>query len=117
MGGLFDAAGQNRTVKFRNSSYSSEHIFFLYECRKPALKDVIDYYLTVDEPLADIPLIREILLRESNLKLHQALEIEQDLKLIQRLPLKEVRGYLGKLAVKFRELRVKDGRLLQAKFQ
>jgi hypothetical protein len=59
---LFEAAGHNQTVKFKNVSYSCEHIFFLYECRSPSLREVIDYYLTVDEPLADIPLIREILL-------------------------------------------------------
>jgi hypothetical protein len=55
---LFDATKKNRSVKFKNISYSSEHIYFLYECRSPSFKEVIDYYLTVDQPLADIPLIR-----------------------------------------------------------
>ncbi len=31
------------------------------------MKEVIDFYLTADEPLTDIPLIREILLSSSNL--------------------------------------------------
>jgi hypothetical protein len=55
---LFDATKKNRSVKFKNTSYSSEQIYFLYECRSPSFKEVIDYYLTVDQPLADIPLIR-----------------------------------------------------------
>ena len=55
---LFDATKKNRSVKFKNISYSSEQIYFLYECRSPSFKEVIDYYLTVDQPLADIPLIR-----------------------------------------------------------
>lgn len=55
---LFDATKKNRSVKFKNTSYSSEQIYFLYECRSPSFKEVIDYYLTVDQPLDDIPLIR-----------------------------------------------------------
>jgi hypothetical protein len=85
---LFDAFKKNRSVKFKNISYSSEEIYFLYECRSPSMREVIDYYLTVDQPLADIPLIREILLKESNLKLQEALEIDQELKLFHKLPIK-----------------------------
>lgn len=37
--------------------------------------------------------------------------------MIQKLPIKEIRGYLGKIAHKFKRLKVKDGRSLQLKFQ
>jgi hypothetical protein len=51
-------------------------------------------------------MIKNILFYESNLTVEDALEINSNLKFIKKLPIKEIKFYLMKIAKKFKNLHV-----------
>jgi hypothetical protein len=63
--------------------------------------------MSIEQPLQNIPLIKKLLLYESNLTVQEALEIDQDFRLLRKLPIREIRTYLLKISTKFAHLQVK----------
>lgn len=89
----------------------------MYEDTKPSTKEIIEFYMLAEEPLENIPLIKNLLLYQSNLTVQESLEIDQDLKLIKKLPMKDIKSFLLKMAHKFRHLYVNGSREIDDKFK
>ncbi|CAM6006542.1 unnamed protein product [Sphagnum balticum] len=70
---LFEAETKGKPVKFRGETLAPENLLFAYECRSPSVKELIERYLSVEEPLQDLALVRGLLLQGSNLSVAEAL--------------------------------------------
>ena len=68
--------------------------------------EVIQYYVAGQEPLEYLPMLKDVFFFGSNLKVYESLEVSQDLKLIKKMPLKDIKLYLIKTANKFSHLHV-----------